>query len=180
MTYSPPRRLSRTKYQLSVAAIRASLLLGPVGVLLLSARGNAASPAPLALPAHRAVVELGVKGQAPLRFAVGLAEGDRPSRVSLREGRSSYDLSVSRSMQRDGRALVRLDIHWTERPGRPRRAGAAQPPRADGQQPRPEHGPGVRMASFSTSSVVQPGKRAVLGQLQRGNGDRLFVALTIK
>jgi len=148
------------------------------GLLLAGAgRSEAAPQQDKGVTPQMATVELGLKGHKPMLFSVALAEDHRPSRVEVRDGRNNFRLSVNRAMKGGSKVLLRLDITWTEH-------DRIKSRRTERRRGRDHNSRRYRRrahttASFSTSSLVTVGKRAILGLLERSNGDKLLLAVTL-
>lgn len=108
------------------------------------------------------VIDTGKKSTRTMRFTIALAGDNRSSRVSLDEGATHYKLNVRRAKPRDGAALVELELRRTEH-------------HAGGRGQRR-----VTSTEVHLASRLALDRRVVMGQIDRADGGRLQIAVTLR
>ncbi len=136
--------------------------LGMAGLLPSAARAEARAPT----TPRTAVVEVNRlqegKIQKLMRFTVVLTEGERPARLSLRQGGTSYNLKLRCGRAQAGMVTVNLDIRWVD--------GT----RGKGKQRVVSHN------EVAMTSRIALGRRVLLGKVERADSSELQVSVTLK
>jgi hypothetical protein len=109
------------------------------------------------------VIDTGKKATRTMRFTIALAGDNRSSRMSRDEGATHYKIDVRRARLRDGAALVELELRRTE-----------HHPRGRGQRRV------TTITEVHLASRIALGRRVVMGQIERFDGGKLQIAVTLR